>query len=60
MLGSIGTKNGIILYHIGYGRVLSCLTIISVTICNQPKCWLISIGLENNSVISSFGWYHRM
>jgi len=45
MLRSIGTKDGIILYHIRYDIVLSCFNIISVTSCGQPRCWLIGIGL---------------
>jgi hypothetical protein len=37
MLGSMGTKNGIVLYHIGYNIVLGCPTISGVIGCNQPK-----------------------
>ncbi len=32
MLRSIGTKYGIVLYHIGYGIVLGCFTIF-IPIC---------------------------
>ncbi len=39
-LGSMGTKGGIILYHIGYG---GCHVISVVTGCYQPRCWLISV-----------------
>jgi len=31
MLRSIGTKDGIILYHIGYATILGCLAISGVT-----------------------------
>jgi hypothetical protein len=33
MLGSMGIKGGIVLYHIGYGITLSCLTISGVIGC---------------------------
>ncbi len=45
MLRSIGTKDGTILYHIGYGAIIGCPTISGVTSCGQPKCWLTGIGL---------------
>jgi len=45
MLGSIGTKDGTILYHFTYGTFLGCHAISGVTSCGQPKCWLINIGL---------------
>ncbi len=45
MLKSIGTKDGNVLYHIGYGIVLGCHAINGVTSCDQPTCWLTSIGL---------------
>jgi hypothetical protein len=38
MLGSMGIKGGIVLYHIGYGITLSCPTINGVTCCCQPRC----------------------
>jgi hypothetical protein len=47
----MGTKGGIVLYHIGYGGyggygiALGCLTIIGVTSCCQLKCWLTNVGL---------------
>jgi hypothetical protein len=47
MLGSMGTKGGTILYHIGYGgygTTLGCLAISGVTSCYQPKCWLTNVG----------------
>jgi len=47
MLGSMGTKGGSVLYHIGYGGYntsLVCLNINGVTDCCQPRCWLISVG----------------
>jgi hypothetical protein len=44
MLGSMGIKGGIVLYHIGYGTTLSCLIINGVTSCYQPKCWPTSVG----------------
>jgi hypothetical protein len=37
MLGSMGIKAGIILYHIGYGITLGCLAINGVTCCCQPR-----------------------
>ncbi len=46
MLGSMGTKGGIVLYHIrygGYGITLGCLAIIGVIGCCQPKCSLMSV-----------------
>jgi len=45
MLGSIGIKNGTILYHIGYGTILGCHATSGVISCDQPTCWLIGIGL---------------
>jgi hypothetical protein len=45
MLKSIGTKDGIILHHIGHNTILGCLVIRGVTSCSRPKCWLIDIGL---------------
>jgi hypothetical protein len=45
MLGSIGTKDGTILYHIKYGTFIGCLTINGVTSSSQPKCWLTNIRL---------------
>jgi hypothetical protein len=45
MWESIGTKDGIVLYHIGYGIVLGCPTISGVTSCRQLKCYLTDIGL---------------
>jgi hypothetical protein len=48
MFGSMGTKGGIVLYHIGYGGygiALGCLTINGVTNCYQLKCWLTNVGL---------------
>jgi hypothetical protein len=48
MLKSMGTKGGIILYHIGYGGygiTLGCLAISGVTCCCQPTCWLTGVGL---------------
>jgi hypothetical protein len=44
MLGSVGTKDGII-YHIGYGIILGCPTISGVTSCGQPTCCLTDVGL---------------
>jgi hypothetical protein len=38
MLGFIGIKDGIILYHIMYNIILGCPTISGVTSYNQPKC----------------------
>jgi hypothetical protein len=35
MLGSIGIKDGIVLYHIGYGIVLGCPAINGVIGCGQ-------------------------
>jgi L,D-peptidoglycan transpeptidase YkuD (ErfK/YbiS/YcfS/YnhG family) len=43
----MGTKGGNVLYHIeygGYGTTLGCHVISDVTCCNQPKCWLTSVG----------------
>ncbi len=43
MLRSMGTKGGIVLYHIrygGYGITLGCLVISVVTCCYQPRYWL--------------------
>jgi hypothetical protein len=48
MLGSMGTKGGIVLYHIrygGYGITIGCCAICGVIGCCQPTCWLISVGL---------------
>jgi hypothetical protein len=45
MLRSMGTKGGIILYHIGYGIALGCPTISGVTNCCQPRYWLIGVDL---------------
>jgi hypothetical protein len=45
MLGFIGIKYEIILYHIQYSIVLSCPTISGVIGCSQLKWWLIGIGL---------------
>jgi hypothetical protein len=48
MLGSMGTKDGVVLYHIWYsgsGITLSCPTISGVTSCYQRKCWLTGVGL---------------
>ncbi len=48
MLGSMGTKGGTILYHIGYAGgysiTLGCLAISGVIGCYQPKCWLTNVG----------------
>jgi hypothetical protein len=47
MLGSMGTKGGTVLYHIGYGgydTTIGCHVINGVT-SYQPKCWLIGVGL---------------
>jgi hypothetical protein len=47
MLGSMGTKGGTVLYHIGYdgyGTTLGCLAINGVTSCYQPRCWLANVG----------------
>ncbi len=41
MLGSMGTKGGIVLNHIGYsgyGIALGCLTISGLTSCYKPMC----------------------
>jgi len=41
MLWSMGTKGGIVLYHIeygGYGTTLGCLVISGVIGCYQPCC----------------------
>jgi hypothetical protein len=41
MLGSMGTKGGNVLYHIGYGGYdssLGCPTINGVIGCYQPRC----------------------
>ncbi len=43
MLGSMGTKGGSVLYHIGYGTTLGCLAISGVTSCSQPRFWLTSV-----------------
>jgi L,D-peptidoglycan transpeptidase YkuD (ErfK/YbiS/YcfS/YnhG family) len=56
MLGSMGTKGGIVLYHIrygGYGITLGCPAINGVTSCCQPMCWLIGVGLITKP---SCGW----
>ncbi len=45
MLGSISTKDGIVLYHIKYGTFIGCPTINGVTSCGQPKCWLTNVRL---------------
>ncbi len=45
MLLSIGIKDGIILYHVGYGTALGCRTTSGVTSCGQPICWITDIGL---------------
>ncbi len=45
MLRSIGIKDGIVLYHVGYGITLGCPTISGVTNYGQPICWLTDIGL---------------
>ncbi len=45
MLISIGIKDGIVLYHIGYGIVLGYLVTNGVIGCGQPTCWLIDVGL---------------
>jgi len=40
MLGSMGTKGGIVLYHIiygGYGTTLGCFVINVITSCYQPR-----------------------
>jgi hypothetical protein len=44
MLGFMGIKCGIVLYHIGYGTTLDCPIISGVTGCCQPRCWLTSVG----------------
>jgi hypothetical protein len=44
MLGSMGTKGGTILYHIGYGITLVCLVINGVTDCYHLKWWLTNVG----------------
>jgi hypothetical protein len=44
MLGSMGIKGGIVLYHIGYGTTLGCLIISGVKCCYQPRFWLIGVG----------------
>jgi hypothetical protein len=44
MLGSMGIKDGVILYHIGYGTTLGCLTISGVRGCCWPRCWLTDVG----------------
>jgi hypothetical protein len=47
MLGSMGTKGGIVLYHIiygGYGTTLGCFVINAITSCYQPRYWLIGVG----------------
>jgi hypothetical protein len=38
MLGSIGTKDGIVLYRIECDIVIGCLAISGVISCGQPKC----------------------
>ncbi len=38
MLGSMGTKGGSILYHIGYGTTLGCPTMTGLIGCCQLKC----------------------
>jgi len=45
MLGFIGIKDGITLYHIGYGTIIGCPPINGVIGCDQPKCWLTNIRL---------------
>jgi hypothetical protein len=45
MLRSIGIKDGIVLYHIGYNIVLGCPATNGVIGCGQPTCWLTNIGL---------------
>jgi hypothetical protein len=37
MLRSMGIKGGTVLYHIGYGITLSCLTISGVIGCCQLR-----------------------
>ncbi len=47
MLGSMGTKGGIVLYHIrcgGYGTTLGYLDIKVLTFCYEPRYWLIGVG----------------
>jgi hypothetical protein len=47
MLGSMGTKGGTVLYHIGYdgyGITLGCHAINGVTSCYQPRCSLTNVG----------------
>jgi hypothetical protein len=41
----LGTKDGIVLYHIKYGTFIGYPTINGVTSCGQPKCWLTNIIL---------------
>jgi hypothetical protein len=45
MLGSMGTKGGSILYHIGYGTTLGCPTMTGLIGCCQLKCWLFDVRL---------------
>jgi hypothetical protein len=43
----MGTKGGIVLYHIkygGYGTTLGCPIISGVIDYYQPRCWLIGVG----------------
>jgi hypothetical protein len=47
MLGSMGIKDEIMLYCIGYGGygiTLSCNAISGVTGYCQPRCWLTNVG----------------
>jgi hypothetical protein len=52
MLGSIGIKDGIVLYYVVYNNVLGCLAISGVIGCGQPTCWLI--GIEPNLIVYEF------
>jgi len=45
MLGSIGIKDGNILYHIEYDIIIGCPVINGVIGCDQLKSWLTDIGL---------------
>jgi hypothetical protein len=48
----MGIKDGVMLYHIGYGGqgiTLGCPVINGVTCCFQPSCWLTNVKLVTKS-----------
>jgi hypothetical protein len=44
MLGSMGIKGGIVIYHIGYGTTVGCFVVSGVKCCYQLRFWLTSVG----------------